>query len=109
MLVKATLQTQLEQSFNIIFPNAFEQVFKNILPVDSKDGKDAAKEFGKTVADMVSGPLADALASAIDYYVHNISLSGTIITAGTPVTQTAIVVPQPPLTAGIVPNSLKVL
>ena len=51
--------------------------------------------------------LAQLIANAIDYYVKNISITGTIITVGSMVTQTAMIAPAPtPVVAGAIPNTL---
>ena len=47
---------------------------------DSELGKSRAKAFADTFDELVSEELAKLIASAIDYYVKNISIFGTIIT-----------------------------
>ena len=45
--------------------------------------------------------------NAIDYYVKNMNITGTIITAGSPSTQVAKISPAPtPITGGKIPNTL---
>ena len=47
--------------------------------------------------------------NAIDYYVKNISISGTVLTTGSPVAQQAVIIPAPtPVVAGVIPNTLKI-
>jgi hypothetical protein len=51
--------------------------------------------------------LADNIANAIDYYIKNMAITGTIITVGSPVTQTAVITSMPtPVANGKVPNTL---
>ena len=78
-----------------------------LFPEKSEYGEDLAKDMAETFDELTAEPLADLLANAIDYYVKNITITGTIITAGSPVTQTAQIVPSPtPVTAGKIPNTL---
>lgn len=106
MLNKSTLQKQLQQGFEDILPGAFEQALQATFPRKTEIGDKQAKEFGKVVSDLISEPLTKVIASAIDYYVRNISISGTIITVGSPTTQTAMINSPSPITNGKVPNSL---
>ena len=63
--------------------------------------------IAETFDDLVTEPLAENLANAIDYYVKNIAITGTIITSGSPVTQTAMISSMPtPVINGKVPNTL---
>jgi hypothetical protein len=106
MLVAKNLEDQIKSALKNIIPPAIEQCILASLPEESKLGNEKAKEFADTFDKLVSADLASLLASAIDYYVHNISIYGTIITVGSMVTQTAPIIPSPPTTAGKVPNTL---
>lgn len=106
MLNINTLQTELKKAFDETLPGAFEQAFILTFPTQSEIGSDLAKRFGEAFNDMISEPLAERLAAAIDYYVKTANVYGTIITVGGPVTQTAIVQSPSPLTNGKVPNTL---
>jgi len=110
MLNPTGLEQQIKNALTQYLPPAFEQAAKVLMPMKTDAGDDMCKDFGQAVSDMLAEQLASSLASAIDYYVKNISLQGTIITTGTPVTQTAVVMPAPtPTVAGVIPNTLKVL
>ena len=108
MLNKSSLKQQLQQGFEDFIPGVFEQAMKSTYPTQTKKGEDLAKKFGQNISDLLCEPLATVVAAAIDYYVKNISISGTIITTGSPVTQTAMIQSPSPITNGIVPNSLKI-
>ena len=59
----------------------------------------------ETLTEKVIDPLAKRLAAAIDYYVRNANVYGTIITTGSPVTQMAAISSPTPLTNGKIPNT----
>jgi hypothetical protein len=102
------LKGDIQAAFNETLPSAFEQALRDLMPQESTDGNERAKKFGETVDKLVSEPLAARIASAIDYYIKSGSIYGTIITVGSPFTQTAVISPinlgNP--TAGAVPNTL---
>ena len=76
-------------------------------PSTSELGNEMAEDAAAAFDDIVTEPLAEIIANAIDYYVKNISIFGTIITVGSMVTQTAVIAPAPsPVTAGSIPNTL---
>ena len=53
--------------------------------------------------------VAELLSSAIDYYVKNITITGTLITTGSPWVHTVSITPAPtPITAGKIPNTLAI-
>lgn len=108
MLNPTTLENQLKNAFEQYLPPAFEQAMHVMLPDKTDAGDEMCKEFGKAVSDMLSGPLSSSIAAAIDYYVKNISIQGTILTTGSPVAQQAVIVSPSPITNGVVPNSLKI-
>lgn len=110
MLNPDTLEKEIKNALEQYLPDAFEQAAHCLIPNNSEIGDDMCKEFGATVSDILSEPLASSLAAAIDYYVKNISLQGTIITTGSPVSQTAVIVPAAnPTVAGSIPNTLKIV
>lgn len=107
MLNVKSLETQLKQIYSTILPPAVEQVFLSMQPTKTAVGEELAKQAAEIFDDMVSQQLAEMMAAAIDYYVRNITITGTVITSGSPVTQTARIVPSPtPITAGKIPNTL---
>lgn len=109
MLNPTGLEQQIKTALEQYLPETFEQASKVLFPKSGEEADNRCKEFGQTVADLLSEPLASSLAGAIDYYVKNISITGTIVTTGSPVTQQAPVVPAPtPTVAGVIPNTLKV-
>jgi hypothetical protein len=108
MLNPKTLEDQIKNALEQYLPPAFENAMFSMIDADGDEVRERCKNFGQTVSDMLSEPLASSIAAAIDYYVKNISISGTILTTGTPVTQQAVIVSPSPLTNGVVPNSLKI-
>ena len=110
MLNPASLEQQIKNALSQYLPDAFEEAAKQLMPGESDKGKEICKAFGQTVGDLSAEPLASSLAAAIDYYVKNIGLQGTILTTGSPVAQQAIIMPAPtPVVAGVIPNTLKVV
>lgn len=109
MLNPSGLEQQIKNALEQYLPPTFEAAAHVLIPGTSDAGDEVCKEFGQTVSDLLSEPLASSLAAAIDYYVKNISISGTIITTGSPVTQQAPIIPAPtPVVAGVIPNTLKI-
>lgn len=110
MLNVNKLQQEIKKAYDETLPGAFEQAFLQLVPQDSKDGKEKAKQFGETVNELISDPLSQRIAAAIDYYVKNAQIFGTIITVGSMVTQTAMVNSTPtPAMNGKVPNTLGIM
>ena len=113
MLNPQNLENQIKNALEQYLPPAFENALKITMPIPTEAGDNMCKDnmckdFGQAISDQLSGPLASSLAAAIDYYVKNISIQGTILTTGSPVTQQAIIMSPSPITNGIVPNSLKI-
>lgn len=107
MLNPGDLESQLKSAFEKIIPPAIEACKLAELPEESELGKTKAKEFADQFKDLVCEQLAKSIAGAIDYYVKNASIKGTILTTGSPVTQQAIIAPAPmPSVAGVIPNTL---
>lgn len=107
MLKPNILQQQLADLFHNTLPTTFEQAYLQLMPEKSDAADKKAKEFGKTIDDMLSDKWAETIAQAIDYYVKNAQIFGTIITVGSPTTQTAMINSTPtPVTNGVIPNTL---
>ena len=106
MLNVDNLEKEIKKAFDETFPGALEQAMLVILTKKTKTGDDIAKKFGETVNDLISEPMAQRLAAAIDYHVRSASIYGTIVTVGSMVTQTANINSPSALTNGKVPNSL---
>jgi hypothetical protein len=108
MLNLSGLESKIKKCFDDTIPKAFEQAFLEFQSVETEESKEKAKQFGETFCELVSEAWSKQLASAIDYYIKSGSISGTIITVGSMVTQTAVISPinlgNP--TAGAVPNTL---
>lgn len=106
MLKVDDLKSQIQSALHQIIPTAIEACINEKNPVKSEVGQQEAKQFAQTFDEMVSENLATSLAQAIDYYVKNADITGTIITVGGPTTQTATIVPPPtPITGGKIPNT----
>lgn len=94
---------------DIVIP-AIKEIELARQPVKSDLGDEVAEQMANTFDELVTEKLADNLANAIDYYVKNAQIFGTIITVGSPVTQTAIVNSTPiPTTNGKIPNTLGIM
>ena len=107
MLNVNELQNQIKTGIHNIVVPAIERMEQMKMPTQSAQGDKLAKQTAKTFDDMVTEKLAEVIANAIDYYVKNITITGDIITVGSPISQTAIIEPAPtPMTAGKYPNTL---
>ena len=108
MLNLSGLEADLKACFDETLPGAFEEAMLATLPQKSEIGDNMAKQFGETICDLLSESWAKRIASAIDYYIKSGSIYGTIITVGSPFTQTAVISPMnlgnP--ASGAVPNTL---
>lgn len=111
MLVVANLESQIKSALSNIIPKALERCKLNEYQSENSDkAKEMAKKFADEFDDLVSADLAKLIANAIDYYIKNAAIMGTIITVGSPVTQTAPIVPAPsPVVAGKIPNTLGIM
>lgn len=107
MLKPDDLKSQIKTAIdNVIIP-AMEQVYLMDFSNQSDDARDLAKEKANAFKDMVSESFSSLLAEAIDYYIRTISITGMVITFGSPVTQSATIVSMPtPEANGKVPNTL---
>lgn len=91
---------------NIVVP-AIERIELSRYPVPSDVGKKKAREIRELWDDMVSDALSEVIAQAIDYYIRNAAITGTIITTGSPFTQQAQIFHiETPIIDGKVPNTL---
>lgn len=101
------LKDNIKQMIQDIVIPAIKEIELARQPNKSDIGEKQAEQIAETFDELVSEPLADNLANAIDYYVKNIAITGTIITVGSPVTQTAVITSMPtPVANGKVPNTL---
>lgn len=107
MLKVGDLEDQIKSALENTIPKAIETCKLGEFPEDSDMGKEHAKKCADTFKELVCADLAKLLASAIDYYVKNISITGTILTVGSPAAQQAVIAPAPtPAVAGVIPNTL---
>lgn len=91
---------------NIIVP-AIKETIRTGYPQESDIGNEISEEQSSVFDDLVSEQFADVLANAIDYYVKNMAIEGTIITNGGPTTQIARINANPiPKINGKLPNTL---
>lgn len=109
MLKVDKLEGEIKKAFDETLPGAFEQALLLIFPEKSDTSDKIAKQFGETVNDLISEPIAQRLAAAIDYHVRSANIYGTIITVGSMVTQTAVVNSPSAITNGKVPNTLGIM
>lgn len=106
MLDVDNLQKSLQVAFEEVLPSAFEEVMRAILPMQSSDGDEKVKAVKEFVKDLISEDLSTRIASAIDYYVKNADVYGSLITTGSPITHMVKIESPSPLTNGKVPNTL---
>jgi len=107
MLKVDDLKKQIKSAFSEYIPLALETCFKNSSPIRSEISDRMAENFAKQFDEMVSDPLAESLANAIDYYIRNADITGFIITNGSSTTHTVTINPPPtPITGGKIPNTL---
>lgn len=107
MLNENQLANNFKDTFKNILCPVFETALLEFLPSKSEDGTEKCAQFKECLMENLCEPLATALASAIHMYVKQISINGTIITTGSPFTQTAVISSNfIPIVNGTVPNSL---
>ena len=80
------LKDNIKQMIQDIVIPAIKEIELARQPNKSDIGEKQAEQIAETFDELVSEPLADNLANAIDYYVKNIAITGTIITVGSPTT-----------------------
>jgi hypothetical protein len=106
MLDSNKLQKQLQQSIQDIIIPAIEQLELKRYPYKNQWSERNAKEISKLFDNLVSEPLAKVIADAIDCYIKNANVTGTIITTGSPTTQVARINPAgTPTMGGKIPNT----
>jgi len=107
MLKVDDLKSQIKSALSEYIPLALETCFKNSSPIRSESSDKMAEDFAKQFDEIVSEPLAQSIASAIDYYIRNADITGFIITNGSPTTHTTTINPPPtPIMGGKIPNTL---
>ena len=76
-------------------------------PSTSELGNEMAEDAAAAFDDIVTEPLAEIIANAIDFYIKNANITGTLITNGSPTTHVCtIAAPPTPVTGGKIPNTL---
>jgi len=114
MLNSSQLKDDLKNTFSQILPNALEICMRSTFTQINDESQKLCSEFAQRFDEMVSDALAERLADIIDQYVKSMCIYGTILTAGSPATQTAMVNPGGTINvanpiAGKVPNILGVM
>lgn len=108
------MKMDLKNTFSQILPNAIEVCMRSTFTDMNDQSEKLCSEFAKRFDDMVSDALAERIADIIDQYVKSMCIYGTVITAGSPVTQTALINPGGVVNianpvAGKIPNILGVM
>lgn len=106
MLNADKLCSDITNAFKETLPSALEEALKGTLPSTSDAGDTLAKKFGQNATDLCAESLGNRIGQAIHAYIKNISLSGTLITNGSPSTHTCSIIAATPATAGKVPNTI---
>lgn len=106
MLNPDKLSSDIQSAIEDIVTPAIKQAMVQTMPEPSQNGEEMCQEYADTIVEMIAEPLAQRLGNAIHAYIKNISINGTIITVGSMTTQTAMISPATPVTAGKVPNTL---
>lgn len=109
MLNSNALASDLKGIFDDVLEPSLESAIRSMNGEETEAGIEKAKTFAKNFTEMVSKPLGDRIAASIDHYLKSACIFGTILTAGSPVAQTAVIPPGTPAgmaIAGKVPNTL---
>lgn len=109
MLNSNALASDIKEILEDILQPALESAIRSMGMPETEASIEAAQTFAENFTEMLAKPFADRLAASIDHYIKSGSIYGTIITAGTPFTQTAVIPPGSSLgmvTSGKVPNTL---
>ena len=112
MLNSTLLSNELKEMFDDVLPDAIETALNSLMPIKSKSAEKKNKEFADLLTEMVSKPLSQRMAASIDHYIKSACFYGTIMTAGSPVAQTAVIAPGMSCgmaTAGKVPNTIGIM
>ena len=109
MLNTEALKDYIAYAVRTVLADALGQAINNTFPVKSDVGNQMTNQIKEDFAEIASDNFASIVANAIEAYIKGMDITGTVITTGTPTTQTAKIVPAgSPLTAGVIPNTLKV-
>ena len=109
MLDKGSLKDDIQGALEDVLPTAISQSIQGLFTLKTNIGDQMAENFGKNLTEMIAEPLATRISDAIDTYVKCMSIQGTLITTGSPFTQTAQVISLPmPILNGTVPMTLGV-
>lgn len=107
MLKPDDLKTAIKSALTSIYKPAVEELVLGLLSDKTTAGDEMAKDIAERFDASTSDQMAELLSSAIDYYVKNISVTGTLITTGSPFVHTVSIAAAPtPITAGKIPNTL---
>lgn len=109
MLDKGGLKDDIQGALEDVLPTALAQCIQGLFTLKTDTGDQMAENFGKNLTEMIAEPLATRISDGIDAYVKCMSIQGTLITIGSPFTQTAQVMSLPmPALNGKVPMTLGV-
>lgn len=111
MLDPDSLKRDISGAISQIIPPAIEVCMRSTFSELTDQTEELCSDFAKRFDDMVSKPLGERLGDLIDQYLKSACIWGNILTAGSPVTQTAIINPGGVVNvanpvAGAVPNVL---
>lgn len=109
MLNSNALAKDIQEILDDILKPALEAAIRGMCGEETEASIEKAQTFAENFTEMLSQPFSERLAASIDHYIKSGSIYGTIITAGTPFTQTAVIPPGSSLgmvTSGKVPNTL---
>ena len=112
MLNSTTLSHEFKEMFDDVLPDAIEAALNSLSEYKSSALEKKNKEFADLLTEMVSKPLSERMAASIDHYLKSACFYGTIMTAGSPVAQTAVIAPGMSCgmaTAGKVPNTIGIM
>lgn len=88
MLNSASLKKDLKSAIEDTFKEGFYQAMKGTLGSTSDAGDKMCKDFSDRIVRIIADPLAERFAEAIDAYVKNANIFGTIVqpfvSAGSP-------------------------
>ena len=107
MLNVGDLQIAIKNALTDIYKPAVKQAVLGLFNEKSEYAENIADTISTTFDETTSDQFAMLLANAIDYYVKNITITGTFITTGSPWTHMGAIVPaDKPIMAGKTPNTL---
>ena len=107
MLNVNVLKSKIQEGFTAIYKPAIEQVILATMPQKSKLGDEMAKRLSETWDELTAEPMAEIIANAIDFYIKNANITGTLLTYGSPGAHSGSFIAAPtPTVAGKIPNTL---